>query len=102
MATVDAVTLGVMSNALRAIADDMEAAMVRSAHSPNITERRDCSTAIFDTEGRMVVQSASIPVLQTRSVTPPSIRATRVSFDPASRKRPFEVPTQSGRVALLP
>ncbi|MEZ5080784.1 MAG: hydantoinase B/oxoprolinase family protein [Thermoleophilia bacterium] len=62
MADVDAVTLGVMSNALRAIADDMEAAMVRSAHSPNITERRDCSTAIFDAEGRMVVQSASIPV----------------------------------------
>jgi N-methylhydantoinase B len=40
----------------------MEAALVRSAFSPNIKERRDCSTAIFDGEGRMVVQSASIPV----------------------------------------
>ena len=35
---------------------------MRSAFSPNIKERRDCSTAIFDGAGRMVVQSASIPV----------------------------------------
>lgn len=59
---MDPVTLRVMANALRAIAEEMEAAMVRAAHSPNITERRDCSTALFDAAGRMVVQSASIPV----------------------------------------
>ena len=40
----------------------MEAALVRAAFSPNIKERRDCSTALFDGDGRMVVQSASIPV----------------------------------------
>src|SRR5207248_3792467 len=51
-----------MASALRAVAEEMEAAMVRSAYSPNIKERRDCSTAIFDAEGRMVVQSESIPV----------------------------------------
>lgn len=62
MAPLDPVTLQVMSNALRAVAEEMEAALVRSAFSPNIKERRDCSTAIFDAEGRMVVQSASIPV----------------------------------------
>jgi N-methylhydantoinase B len=59
---MDAVSLQVMSNALRAVAEEMEAALIRSAYSPNITERRDCSTAIFDAAGRMVVQSASIPV----------------------------------------
>jgi N-methylhydantoinase B len=59
---MDPVTLQVMANALRAVAEEMEAALVRSAFSPNIKERRDCSTAIFDPEGRMVVQSASIPV----------------------------------------
>ncbi len=51
-----------MANALRAVAEEMEAALVRSAYSPNITERRDCSTAVFDARGNMVVQSASIPV----------------------------------------
>jgi N-methylhydantoinase B len=35
---------------------------VRSAFSPNIKERRDCSTAIFDAAGRMVAQAESIPV----------------------------------------
>lgn len=59
---MDAVTLQVMASALRTVAEEMEATLVRAAHSPNITERRDCSTALFDAEGRMVVQSASIPV----------------------------------------
>jgi len=59
---MDPVTLQVMANALRAVAEEMEAALVRAAFSPNIKERRDCSTAIFDERGRMVVQSASIPV----------------------------------------
>ena len=59
---MDGITLQIMSNALRAVAQEMEAALVRSAYSPNITERRDCSTALFDPRGRMVVQSASIPV----------------------------------------
>jgi N-methylhydantoinase B len=59
---MDPVSLQVMANALRAVAEEMEAALVRSAFSPNIKERRDCSTAIFDGDGRMVVQSASIPV----------------------------------------
>lgn len=59
---LDPVSLQVMANALRAVAEEMEAALIRSAFSPNIKERRDCSTALFDAEGRMVVQSASIPV----------------------------------------
>jgi N-methylhydantoinase B len=59
---MDPVTLQVMASALRGVAEEMEAALVRSAHSPNITERRDCSTAVFDADGRMVVQAAAIPV----------------------------------------
>ena len=27
---------------------EMGAVLIRSAHSPNITERHDCSTALFD------------------------------------------------------
>ncbi|MGD9694549.1 MAG: hydantoinase B/oxoprolinase family protein [Thermoleophilia bacterium] len=61
-AAMDPVTLQVMANALRAVAEEMGASLIRSAFSPNIKERRDCSTALFDARGRMVVQSASIPV----------------------------------------
>ena len=36
--------------------------LVRSAHSANIKERRDCSTALFDPAGEMVMQAEHIPV----------------------------------------
>jgi N-methylhydantoinase B len=51
-----------MASALRTVTEEMDAALVRAAYSPNITERRDCSTALFDPDGHMVVQAASIPV----------------------------------------
>src|SRR5437763_7143888 len=40
----------------------MGAALVRSAFSANIKERRDCSTALFDKRGRMITQAEHIPV----------------------------------------
>src|SRR3989337_3158703 len=40
----------------------MGAALIRSACSANIKERRDCSTALFDAHGRMVAQAEHIPV----------------------------------------
>src|SRR6059058_5294961 len=47
---------------LRAVAEEMGAVLVRSAFSANIKERRDCSTALFDERGRMIVQAEHIPV----------------------------------------
>jgi N-methylhydantoinase B len=40
----------------------MGAVLVRSAFSANIKERRDCSTALFDADGRMIAQAEHIPV----------------------------------------
>src|SRR6186713_1998573 len=40
----------------------MGAVLIRSSFSANIKERRDCSAAIFDERGRMVVQAEHIPV----------------------------------------
>ncbi len=59
---IDAITLEVLRNAVAAIADEMNANLVRTAYSPNIKERRDCSCAVFDAAGRMVAQAESIPV----------------------------------------
>jgi N-methylhydantoinase B len=56
------VRLQVLGYALRAVADEMGAALIRSAFSANVKERRDCSTAIFDAAGRMVAQAEHIPV----------------------------------------
>ncbi len=62
MTPLDPIGLQVWGAALRAVADEMQAALVRAAFSVTIKERRDCSTAIFDAHGRMVAQSRSIPV----------------------------------------
>jgi len=56
------VELQVIGSSLRAIAEEMGAVLVRSAFSSNIKERRDCSTALFDRAGRMIVQAEHIPV----------------------------------------
>ena len=62
MSRLDPVALQVMLGALRAACDEMGAVLVRSAHSANIKERRDASTALFDERGRMVMQAEHIPV----------------------------------------
>jgi N-methylhydantoinase B len=59
---LDPVTLQVLLGGLRAACDEMGAVLVRSAHSANIKERRDASTALFDERGRMVMQAEHIPV----------------------------------------
>jgi N-methylhydantoinase B len=62
MSGLDPITLQVMLGALRAACDEMGAVLVRSAHSANVKERRDASTALFDERGRMVMQAEHIPV----------------------------------------
>jgi N-methylhydantoinase B len=56
------IELQVLGAQLRAIAEEMGAVLIRSAFSANIKERRDCSTALFDDRGRMIVQAEHIPV----------------------------------------
>ena len=59
---IDPVELQVLTGALRAICEEMGAVLVQSAHSANIKERRDASTALFDPRGEMVMQAEHIPV----------------------------------------
>jgi N-methylhydantoinase B len=56
------IELQVIGHALRAVAEEMGAVLIRSAFSANIKERRDCSTALFDESGRMIAQAEHIPV----------------------------------------
>jgi N-methylhydantoinase B len=74
------VELQVIGSGLRAIAEEMGAVLVRSAFSPNIKERRDCSTALFDEAGRMVTQAEHIPV--HLGAMPEAVAAVR-AHDPA-------------------
>ncbi|MEJ7824328.1 MAG: hydantoinase B/oxoprolinase family protein [Solirubrobacteraceae bacterium] len=60
--SLDAIDLQVVTGALRAACEEMGATLIRSAHSANIKERRDCSTALFDPAGEMAMQAEHIPV----------------------------------------
>jgi len=59
---LDPVSLQVMIGGLRAACDEMGATLIRSAYSANIKERHDCSTALFDAGGELVMQAEHIPV----------------------------------------
>jgi N-methylhydantoinase B len=59
---MDPVELQVLTGALHSICEEMGAVLIRSAHSANIKERRDASTALFTPEGEMVMQAEHIPV----------------------------------------
>jgi N-methylhydantoinase B len=62
VSALDPIELQVIVGALRAACEEMGAVLIRSAHSPNIKERRDASTALFDRRGEMVMQAEHIPV----------------------------------------
>jgi N-methylhydantoinase B len=58
----DPIELQVLTGALRSACEEMGTVLIHSAHSSNIKERRDASTALFDTDGQMIMQAEHIPV----------------------------------------
>ena len=58
----DLITAEVISNALQSITEEMGVALVRSAYSANIKERRDCSFALFDVNGDLIALAEHIPI----------------------------------------
>lgn len=57
-----AIFLEVMNNALRSVAEQMSEVMVRSSYSTIVKEMRDCSSSIFDADGRLLAEGANIPI----------------------------------------
>lgn len=59
---IDPITVEVIGSALSSITEEMGEALVRASYSTNIKERRDCSTALFDTAGNTLCQAEHIPM----------------------------------------
>jgi N-methylhydantoinase B len=74
-----AADLSFFAGLFASIADEMLEALVRTAYSSNIKERRDCSTAVFDGGGRLVAQAAAIPV--HLGAMPMSVEAALAAFE---------------------
>ncbi len=59
---IDAAELEIFKNLFHSVAEEMGAALRRTAFSPNIKERRDYSCAVFDGSGRVVAMGDHMPV----------------------------------------
>ena len=60
--SADPVELAIFQSAMHSIAEEMGAALRRTALSPNIKERRDYSCAIFDGQCRVIAMGDHMPV----------------------------------------
>lgn len=58
----DPVELEIFKNLYHSIAEEMGAALRRTAFSPNIKERRDYSCAVFDCDGEVIAMGDHMPV----------------------------------------
>ncbi len=58
----DPTTLEIYRALYTSVAEEMGLVLRRTAHSPNIKERRDYSCAVFDSRGRVIAQGDHMPV----------------------------------------
>jgi N-methylhydantoinase B len=84
----DPIELEIFKNIFHSIAEEMGAALRRTAFSPNIKERRDYSCAVFDGAGEVVAMGDHMPV--HLGSMPMSVRAAM-----------NEVPLGPGDVVIL-
>src|SRR5213075_52203 len=62
MTSFDPIELAVFKSATRSVAEEMGAALRRTAFSPNIRERRDYSCAVFDRSAQVIAMGDHMPV----------------------------------------
>src|SRR5207244_3049394 len=74
----DPIELEIFKNIYHSIAEEMGAALRRTAFSPNIKERRDYSCAVFDPDGEVIAMGDHMPV--HIGSMPMSVRAAVEAF----------------------
>ncbi len=100
----DPIELEIFKNIYHSIAEEMGAALRRTAFSPNIKERRDYSCAIFDAHGEVIAMGDHMPV--HLGSMPMSVRAAIDSFplgpgDVAMLNDPFRGGTHLPDITLV-
>jgi N-methylhydantoinase B len=75
----DPIELEIFKNIYHSIAEEMGAALRRTAFSPNIKERRDYSCAVFDSDGEVIAMGDHMPV--HLGSMPMSVRAAIDAFE---------------------
>ena len=86
---IDPITLEVMRNRWKGIAEEMCAALVRASYSTNIKDRRDCSAAIALPTGEVLAQ-AEVGTPLHLGIMPAVIASVLRKF-PIEQMRPGEM-----------
>src|SRR5271170_4696105 len=102
--TRDPVELEIFKNIFHSVAEEMGAALRRTAFSPNIKERRDYSCALFDSAGEVLAMGDHMPV--HLGSMPMSVRAVLESLklgpgDVAILNDPFRGGTHLPDITLV-
>ena len=58
----DPITIEILRNAFIMAAEEMNAALIRSAYTPVIYESKDCAVALIDSQHRVLGQSSGVPL----------------------------------------
>ena len=100
----DPIELEIFKNIYHSIAEEMGAALRRTAFSPNIKERRDYSCAVFDAHGEVIAMGDHMPV--HLGSMPMSVRAAIESLplgpgDVAMLNDPFRGGTHLPDITLV-
>src|SRR5271163_2528163 len=100
----DPIELEIFKNIYHSIAEEMGAALRRTAFSPNIKERRDYSCAVFDSDGEVIAMGDHMPV--HLGSMPMSVRAAIDQFvlepgDMAMLNDPFRGGTHLPDITLV-
>ena len=87
--SIDPVSLEIMRNRWKGIAEEMCAALVRTSYSTNIKDRRDCSAAIALPSGEVLAQ-AEVGTPLHLGIMPAVISSILREF-PADEMKPGDV-----------
>ena len=103
----DPIELEIFKNLYHSIAEEMGAALRRTAFSPNIKERRDYSCAVFDADGEVIAMGDHMPV--HLGSMPMSVRAAidhskidHLKIDPSNKALSKKVRSKKDRCDLEP
>lgn len=59
---ISPITLEVIRHAFDSVAEQMTATITRTSYSAILKEGKDCSSAIFDRQGRLIAEGANVPI----------------------------------------
>ena len=100
----DPIELAIFKSSFHSIAEEMGAVLRRTAFSPNIKERRDYSSALFDARGNVIAMGDHMPVhlgSMPRSVEAALAKLTLSAGDIAILNDPYEGGTHLPDITLV-